>query len=41
MAGHVCKFTETSRVTNFMPGRGVRTTVYLECSCGATTTRNE
>lgn len=42
VAGHVCDFRETHRITNAAAGRGgIRTTVYLACSCGATTTRNE
>lgn len=41
VSGHVCSFKETARITNALPGRGVRTTVYLACSCGATDTRNE
>lgn len=41
MAGHTCNFTETNKITNVIPGKGVRTTVYLACSCGKTTTRNE
>lgn len=37
---HKHDYTEDRRLTNFTP-TGVRTTVYLSCSCGLKTTRNE